>query len=61
MYEQALDEGGMQLAECPAEWWTGYRQDKVTLSGKSWYYFEIKKLLKEHGREKFAGLELHGF
>ena len=50
MYEQALDEGGMQLAECPAEWWTGYRQDKVTLSGKSWYYFEIKKLLKEHGR-----------
>ena len=61
MYEQALDENGMKLMACPEKWWEGYRKERVVLEGKSWYYFEIRKLLKEHGKEKFAGLELHGF
>lgn len=59
-YSQALQPPG-KLSACPAEWWAGYDKDSITLDGVPWQEDEIRRLLAEHGRGAFEGLDLKGF
>jgi hypothetical protein len=61
-YALAPDETGLQTAETPAAWWEPYQDllRHVDLNAEPWHEAECKRLLDEHGAEKFAGLNLHG-
>lgn len=63
-YDQALDENGMRLTEVPADWLVSYSaiiEDYYDPESPPWHEEEVRRLLKVHGREKFAGLDLKGF
>lgn len=59
-YAAATDERGAQLAEAPAEWWEPYKEWRkyVDLEREPWHEAEIRRMLSEHGEEKFAGLSI---
>jgi hypothetical protein len=59
-YDQALTPAG-KLSACPKEWWDGHRPDLITLEGIPYQEDEIRRLLSEHGRGAFEGLDLKGF
>lgn len=60
-YSYAPDERGLQTAEAPLSWWLPYRDlmRHVDLDAEPWHEAECRRLLDEHGTEKFAGLNLH--
>jgi len=61
-YDQALDETGLKLEALPYEWhWPEYESFLDTSSESTWHEEEIKRMLDEHGREYFEGLDLRGF
>ena len=54
---------GVTTAAVPLEWWIPYAHLERALcldDGLPWQETEVKQLLAEHGREKFAGLDLFG-
>jgi hypothetical protein len=55
---------GVTTAAVPAEWWAPYDdladQFLCLDHTEPWQEAEVKRLLAEHGREKFAGLDLFG-
>lgn len=59
-YDQALSEPG-KLVPLPGEWLTAAQASRIDLTGVPWQEAEIVRLLAEHGRERFAGLDLKGF
>lgn len=59
-YDQALKPGGT-LVEVPREWWGDYYKDFIYPDDVPYQEAEIARLIKEHGRDKFAGLDLKGF
>lgn len=59
-YTSSVREQGIQLRPCPKEWWQGYNKDLVNLAHVPWQEAECKRLLKEHGREVFKGLNFFG-
>jgi hypothetical protein len=58
-YSRALDEHRIIHAATPPEWWPG-DPSMIDLDAEPWQEQEIARLLKIHGREKFAGLDLFG-
>lgn len=58
-YDAAL-EAPKHLGYAPESWWAGYNKGAIRLDGVPWQEAEIARLVKEHGREKFAGLDLKG-
>jgi hypothetical protein len=74
MYGRAVYESDPEKydsAPCPASWWAPYAYlMKYLDTGESvpadhherrtWQEIELQRLIKEHGREKFAGLDLFG-
>ncbi len=50
------------LAEVPAEWWSGYvgLMHHLHVDAEPWQEAECQKLWREHGSAKFAGLDLFG-
>jgi hypothetical protein len=59
-YGKTLDEKGMNLAAVPPDWW-GPEKSAITPEAEPWQEGEVKRLLAEHGRERFSGIDLHGF
>lgn len=59
-YSAATDETGLVTAPMPAEWWAGYEPllPHLRLGETPWQAAECERLIAEHGREKFAGLNL---
>jgi glycosyl transferase family 2 len=61
---------GVTTARVPDEWWAPYLamapawralvDDKFQDRREPWQETEVRRLLAEHGREKFAGLDLFG-
>lgn len=49
-------------AECPSDWWTPYAQltQFLEVNAEPWQERECKRLMTEHGPEKFRGLDLFG-
>lgn len=62
MYSQTVNEDGLQLADCPAEWWAPYMAWRKDLppAFPSWHVAECQRMLAEHGPELFSGLDLFG-
>lgn len=62
-YGPATDEAGLTLSPVPAEWWAGNEdvRELVDTAAVPWQEAEISRLLAEHGRERFAGLDLQGY
>lgn len=61
-YGPTTNEMGLETSETPAEWWAGYEDIKgnLRLNESPWQEAEVHRLLAEHGRERFAGLDLQG-
>ncbi len=50
-----------QYADVPASWWAPYSDlicDHLDLCAEPWQIAECERLVAEHGRDKFAGLDL---
>lgn len=49
------------LAKCPPEWWEPYKElmGHLKIHADPWQETEVRRLWKEHGPEKFAGLDLY--
>lgn len=61
-YDQALEqpEPG-DLISVPQEWWGRWSKDRIDIKDTPYQEAEIHRLLQEHGREKFEGLDLKGY
>jgi hypothetical protein len=51
---------GADLKAVPPGWWAGYDKSSIRPTQPSWYEWEVKKLIREHGRERFSKLSLFG-
>jgi hypothetical protein len=65
MYDWTLREGTeTKLYPVPDPWWAPYREKgwlrHFSPEVASWQEHEIRRLVAEHGQERFAGLDLHG-
>jgi hypothetical protein len=62
MYSQALDETGLKTSRVPHAWWADYAPwlQRLRIDEPPWQLKECRRLWKEHGPEKFAGLNLFG-
>lgn len=61
MYNQAMDEANLGLADVPQSWWDGYDgRSLVDLGDAPWHEHEVLRFWNEHGPAPFAGLELWG-
>lgn len=60
IYDEALAQAD-KLSPVPFEWWGDHRQDLINLYGVPWQEAEIVRLLNQHGRQYFQGLDLKGF
>lgn len=59
-YDQALRRP-QYVIDVPPAYWGNYRKPSIHLSGIPYQEHEIQRLLSEHGREAFEGLDLKGF
>ncbi|MDP9010234.1 MAG: glycosyltransferase family 2 protein [Pseudomonadota bacterium] len=65
MYDWTLREDSTaRIDAVPQAWWAAYRQrgwlQYLQPEARAWQFDEARKLLAEHGLERFSGLELHG-
>ena len=65
MYDWTLrEDSSMSLEAVPQDWWTPYEQrgwlQYLAPDAPAWQQFEARKLVAQHGREQFRGLELFG-
>ena len=49
-------------AEVPASWWRAYEplMHHLRIDAEPWQEAEVRRLVREYGRERFAGLDLFG-
>ena len=61
-YDRDLDETGLVRAPVAAEWWAPYQgwRHWVDLAARPWFEAECRRLCRQHGAERFAGLHLWG-
>ena len=54
--------GGWTFETAPASWWTSYAHwlKYLDVEAKPWQAAEVRRLIAEHGRDMFAGLDLFG-
>lgn len=60
-YDQALDEGGIVLKPVHREWWGTDPVPTVDDTALTWFGRDIRRMLEEHGRWTFEGLDLKGY
>ena len=62
IYGQALDETHIQINKMPRQWTIGWEAlfKEIRIGPPYWHAEECKRMLEEHGRAKFAGLDLFG-
>lgn len=62
MYGPTVYAPGATLAPVPAEWWAPYGplMKYLDVDAEPWQAEEVRRLWREHGPEKFAGLDLFG-
>jgi hypothetical protein len=63
-YDRATSGDGIQTAVAPTAWWEPYQEWMHYLNldphAEVWQAVECRRLMAEHGRAKFAGLDLYG-
>ncbi len=65
VYESDPARNGVDTKDVPREWWSPYESiwnygGSISDAREPWQEVEVKRLLAEHGRERFAGLDLFG-
>jgi len=62
LYSMAPDETGLRTAPVPLDWWRPYLEllRYLHVDREPWQEAEVRRLVAEHGRSKFAGLNLFG-
>lgn len=62
LYSMALDERGIICSPASAAWWEPYQlwMERLKLDAEPWQEAEVRRLVSEHGREAFRGLNLFG-
>lgn len=64
IYDWTLSPPAEQSAGAmPREWWGAYEELArrwLDLEVEPWHEAEVRRLVAQHGRERFAGLDLHG-
>lgn len=62
MYAHTIDRLDNEMLPCPPEWWEPYKglMKYMHIDAEPWQVRECRRLIEEHGREKFAGLDLFG-
>ncbi len=65
IYDWALrDESAAQVDVVPHDWWGPYLErgwlQFFQPNAPAWHFREAHRLAEQHGRQRFAGLELHG-
>jgi hypothetical protein len=65
IYDWTLrEDADPQIHNVPESWWAPYREKGwlryLAPDAASWQLREARRLVAEHGREAFAGLNLHG-
>lgn len=60
-YSLAPNERGLKLSEVPAAWWEPYQglMYHLDTDREPWQEAEVRRMVTEHGAEKFAGLSLY--
>jgi glycosyltransferase involved in cell wall biosynthesis len=58
-YGPTVNEDGAKFSPVPAAWWT---DDKslIALDAEPWQEAEVRRLVAEHGRERFSQIDLFG-
>ena len=59
---RSVDETGLKLETVPASWWDypGLDRSMIDADREPWEVEEVRKMVAEHGRQRFAGLNLYG-
>lgn len=62
LYSMAPNEAGLELSPAGADWWAPYAplMHHLNLDAEPWQEGECRRLLADHGRDAFAGLNLFG-
>lgn len=62
MYGWTLDTNGAVCKAIPECWWDHYRPlfAHLDLAAEPWHAGEVRKMLREHGADRFSGIELYG-
>jgi hypothetical protein len=62
MYCGTVNEAGLRMSPIPDEWYAPYSDilHHMDVDAEPWQEAECRRLVAEHGREKFAGLNLFG-
>jgi len=62
LYNMAPSALGIRKADCPAEWWAPYADlmQFIDVDAEPWHESEARRLVAEHGRDYFGGLDLFG-
>lgn len=59
-YAGTTNEDGLITTPVPAEWWNVEDKAKIDINRRAWQENEIVRMLKEHGPDRFKGLNLMG-
>lgn len=63
-YNLAMLDLGWKYAEVPAEWWRQYHDaglmNHLRVEAEPWQEHECQRLIEEHGKQRFDGLNLFG-
>ena len=62
MYDGTTYAPGLRTSPVPEGWWSGlsHLRGLIDLDSEPWQEAEVKRLIAEHGAEKFRGLDLYG-
>lgn len=62
MYGHTVARLDNDMLPCPAEWWAPYSDllKHMNVFEEPWQVAECKRLMKQHGPERFQGLDLYG-
>lgn len=58
-YAGTVNEAGVRTAEIPAEWW-GAERSMLEPDAVPWQEAEVHRLIKQHGRKRFAAVNFFG-
>ena len=60
--DRSVNETGIELETVPAAWWDydGLDRELIDVDLEPWEVSEVRRMVQDHGRQTFAGLNLYG-
>jgi hypothetical protein len=62
MYDGTTYAPGLRVSTVNQSWWAGIESLRamIDVDAEPWQEAEVKRLIAEHGRERFAGIDMYG-